>query len=115
MLNTLTRLLRDIGLTINVRKTKLMVTAKCGIPFVRPVDPVLLVDGAVVSVVQEFSYLGTMLNSRAGIGEQHGKRPIKVPFWPTMKPWWVGCLPTRGVCSRCSPLPERRYGRSMIV
>ena len=68
MLNTLTRLLRDIGLTINVRKTKLMVTAKCGIPFVRPVDPVLLVGGAVVSVVQEFLYLGTMFNSRGDWG-----------------------------------------------
>ena len=68
MLNTLTRLLRDVGLTINVRKTKLMVTAKCGIPFVRLVDPVLLVEGAVVSVVQEFLYLGTMLNSRGDWG-----------------------------------------------
>ena len=30
----------------------------------QPMDPILTVDGAVVSVVEEFSYLGTMLNSR---------------------------------------------------
>jgi hypothetical protein len=68
LLDTLTLLLRDIGLTINVRKTKLMVTAKWGTPFVLPVDPVLRVGGAVISVVKEFCYLGTMLNSRGDWG-----------------------------------------------
>ena len=63
LLNALTKLLRGIGLTINVRKTKLMVIAKWGTR-VKPVDHILIVDGIVVSVVKEFSYLGTMLNSR---------------------------------------------------
>ena len=63
LLNALTMLLRGIGLTINVRKTKLMVIAKWGTR-VKPVDHILMVDGIVVSVVKEFSYLGTMLNSR---------------------------------------------------
>jgi len=63
LLNALSRLLRDVGLTINVRKTKLMVVAKWGTR-VKPVDHILIVDDVVVSVVKEFSYLGTMLNSR---------------------------------------------------
>ena len=64
LLDELTRRLRDVGLVINIRKTKLMVIAKWGLPFVQPMDPMLTVGGAVVSVVEEFSYLGTMLNSR---------------------------------------------------
>ena len=68
LLDALTRLLRDIGLTINVRKMKLMLIAKWGTPFVRPVDHILLVGDDVVSVLEEFSYLGTMLNSRGDWG-----------------------------------------------
>ena len=56
LLDTLTLLLRDIGLTINVRKTKLMVTAKWGTPFVLPVDPVLE-DPYKVGTVQKIDLL----------------------------------------------------------
>ena len=58
----LNRLLRGIGLVINVRKTKLMVTAKWN-GHVQLVAYILRVGDVIVSLVEEFSYLGTMLNS----------------------------------------------------
>ena len=39
-----------------------------GDPFVLPVDPVLRVNDVVVSVVEEFSHLGTTLNLRGDWG-----------------------------------------------
>ena len=55
LIHTLTRLLRDIGLVINVRKTKLMVTAKWD-GRVQPVDHTLRVGDVIVSLVEEFLY-----------------------------------------------------------
>jgi len=64
LMDTLSMLLKGIGLTINIRKTKLMVTmwqgAKCG----PSLDGPLKVYGTPVETVSKFPHLGMMLNSR---------------------------------------------------
>ena len=68
----MTKLLAEIGLRVNVRKTKLMVTAghkEKMASLQRFVDNMvlynpLMMSGQAVQVVSEFSYLGIMVNSR---------------------------------------------------
>ena len=66
--NELVRLLAGIGLTVNVRKTKLMVTAgreqsmESLKQFVDNIE--FHMSGQIVEIVSEFSYLGVLLNSR---------------------------------------------------
>ena len=72
LIGELTKLLADIGLRVNVRKTKLMATAghKESLEDLKrftygiEVNSPLIVCGEAVQVVSEFPYLGTMLNSR---------------------------------------------------
>ena len=67
----ITKLLAEIGLRVNVRKTKLMVTAghkEKMASLQRFVDDIvlhnpLMMSGQAVQVVSEFSYLGIMVNS----------------------------------------------------
>jgi hypothetical protein len=70
MLEILERALSDVGLTINVKKTKCMVVAKFGTKAAiheahvqRLVASPLLVNGQTIDVVDRFDYLGAMLNS----------------------------------------------------
>ena len=68
----MTKLLAEIGLRVNVRKTKLMVTAghkesmvslKQFVENIEAHSP-LMMSNQVVQIVSEFSYLGVMVNSR---------------------------------------------------
>ena len=69
----MTKLLAEIGLRVNVRKTKLMVTAghteESMVSLQRFVEDIelhspLVMSNQVVQTVSEFSYLGVMVNSR---------------------------------------------------
>ena len=68
----ITKLLAEIGLRVNVRKTKLMVTAghkesmvslQQFVEDIKVRSPLVMSD-QVVQIVSEFSYLGVMVNSR---------------------------------------------------
>ena len=56
LIDVLVRLLRDIGLLINVHKTKLMVVAKWNAHahVQQPVDYILIVGDITISLVEEF-------------------------------------------------------------
>ena len=72
LVDEMSKILAEIGLRVNVRKTKLMATAghkESMASLQRFVDDIemrnpLTVYGEVVQVVPEFSYLGIMMNSR---------------------------------------------------
>jgi len=70
MLDTLSLALSNIGLTMNVRKTKCMIVAKFGSTAAlheahvqRVVKNPLRVNGQAVDMVDQFDYLGAMVNS----------------------------------------------------
>ena len=64
LVDTLSMLLKGIGLTINTRKTKLMVTMCQRAKYDSPLDGCLKVDNTPVETVSKFPHLGMMLNSR---------------------------------------------------
>ena len=64
LVDTLVELLRLIGLMMNGRKTKYMITMGLKSKHAPLLDVGLKVQGKLVEVVTEFPHLGTMLNSR---------------------------------------------------
>jgi hypothetical protein len=78
----LSELLRLIGLMMNIRKTKLMITLKQDAKPGPPLDIILClkVQENPAEIVTKFPRLGTMLNSRGNSKDAWNKAYIKAPL-----------------------------------